>query len=295
MAWYTIYNLQIKKFNTKQVTMKKNTITLISLLIISVSAHGQFLKKLGKRVEKAAENTVLKKAEQETSKKTDQALDDVLNMEIGQMGGMQVDPETLPSSYMFDWRYTLKLSHKKDDIKLHYFLSKNGNAFGSRPEMEKRGSSFGNMLMVIDPSRSTTTILIDNEGQKTGMAMSSPDISEEVSQQANMDDYTFKKIGSKEILGYTCQGFQMESEDAKVTMYVVMDAPVSFSNMYSGKNAKHLPKGFNPNWINQIGENSLMMEMDYTDKKNNPMKITYVVLENNLIVSSYRNTIFLVT
>lgn len=263
--------------------MKKNTIALITILLIGTCVQGQFLKKLGKRVEKAAENTVLKKAEQETSKKTDQVLDNVLNMEIGQMGAKQVNPETLPSSYVFDWRYTLTMSHKKGDMKLHYFLSEDSDAFGSRPEMEKQNSSFGNMVMVMDPSRSTTTILIDSEGQKTGMAMSSPDISKEVSKQANVDEYSFKQIGTKEILGYTCQGFQMVSEDAEITMYLAMDVPVSFNNMYHGKNAKHLPKGFNPKWLKQIGEHSLMMEMNYTDKGNDTIQITCVALEKEAI------------
>lgn len=267
---------------------RTKTIALIALLLIGVTAHGQFLKKLGKRVEKAAERTVLNKTEQEASKKTDQALDKVFDMDFGAMGmgGKQVDPSTLPSSYTFDWRYTLKMAHKEGDINMHYFLSEKGGAFGSKPEMQQGATPMGNMLMVMDPTLSTTTILMDNGGKKTGTVMANPDIAEAVSQENDMDGYEFKEIGTKEILGYTCQGFQMESEDAKTTMYVAFDTPVSFDNMYSGNNAKQLPKGFDPKWLERIGDKSLMMEIDFQNKKKpkHSAKMTCVALEKEPMI-----------
>ncbi len=264
---------------------RTKTILLITLLLIGTTANAQFLKKLGDRVEKAAERTVLNKTEQETSKQTDKTLDKIFNIDLGTMGGSKVDPSTLPSSYEFDWRYTLQMSHKNGDIKFHYFLSEDGGAFGSKPELGQGGTPMGNMLMVMDPKLSTTTILMNNGGQKTGTVMSSPDIAEATSQESDMGDYEFKEIGTKEILGYTCQGFQMESDDSKMTMYVAFDTPVSFDNMYSGNNAKQLPKGFDPKWLDKIGDNSLMMEMDFVNKKKSDQsaKMTCIALENELL------------
>jgi hypothetical protein len=252
------------------------------MILIGTATQGQFLKKIAKRAEKAAERAVLSKTEEEASKKTDQALDKVFDMDFGTMGmdGSNVDPSILPSSYEFDWRYTLKMSHKKGDMKFHYFLSEDGEAFGSKPELEQGATPFGNMLMVMDPSLETTTILMDNSGQKTGTVMSNPDIVEAVSEESDMGDHEIKEIGTKEILGYTCQGFQMENEEVKMTMYVAM-APVSFNNMYSGNNAKQLPKGFDPKWLDKIGNNSLMMELDFQNKKkfNQSARMTCVALE----------------
>lgn len=261
--------------------MKTKTITIITLLLIGITANGQFLKKLGKRAEKAAERTVLNRTEKEASEKTDQALDKVLNMEIGSLGGNQVDPSTLPASYKFDWRYTLLMSHKKGDMKFHYFLSEDGGAFGSKPELSQGGSPMGNMLMVMDPSLETTTILMDNGGKKTGTVMSNPDIGETVSQEADTGDYQFREIGTKEILGYTCQGFEMENEDYYMTVYVALDTPVGFNKMYTGANAKHLPKGFDPKWLDKIGANSLMMEIDmeHKTKSKHSATMTCVALE----------------
>ena len=266
--------------------MKTKTILLAILLFMGTMVNGQFLKKLGKRVEKAAERTVLNKTEQEASKKTDKAMDKVFNMEIGPMGGKQVDPSTLPAFYEFDWRYTLQMSHKKGDMKFHYFLSEDGGAFGSKPELAQGGNPMGNMLMVMDPILATTTILMDNGGQKTGTVMSNPDVAEAASQESDMGDYEFREIGTKEILGYTCQGFQVENEDMKMIMYVAFDTPVSFNNMYSGSNAKQLPKGFDPKWLDKIGDNSLMMEMDFVDKKKSKRsaKMTCVALDKEPLI-----------
>lgn len=54
-------------------------ITFLFLIIGSQTAEAQFLKKLGKRAEKAAENTVLKKSEQKVTKETEKAMDTILN------------------------------------------------------------------------------------------------------------------------------------------------------------------------------------------------------------------------
>ncbi|MDO6518501.1 DUF4412 domain-containing protein [Zobellia uliginosa] len=248
--------------------MKTRTYVIaIAFLLIGTSVNAQFWKKVTKSAEKAAERTVLKKTEQKAAEKTDKALDNLLDMDLSGMGGQQVDPSTLPSSYEFEWRYTLQMSHSKGDIKMHYFLSEEGGAFGSRPEMSQGGTPMGNMLMVMDPTLSTTIILMDNGGKKTGTVMSNPDITGAVSKESDTGDYEFREIGTKTILGYTCQGFQIENKDALTTMYVAFDTPVSFDNMYSGSNAKQLPKGFDPKWLDRIGDNSLVMEIDFKNKR----------------------------
>ncbi|GAA0872895.1 hypothetical protein GCM10009117_20420 [Gangjinia marincola] len=55
--------------------LKPTLVLLIGIFFFSVSAEAQFLKKLGKRVEQAAERTVLNKSEQKTSKETGKVFD----------------------------------------------------------------------------------------------------------------------------------------------------------------------------------------------------------------------------
>lgn len=59
--------------------MKIRTIALtITLLFIGLVTQAQILKKIGKRVEKAAERTVLNRTDKEVSEQTDKALDTIL-------------------------------------------------------------------------------------------------------------------------------------------------------------------------------------------------------------------------
>lgn len=259
-------------------------IALMFCLGIGISAQGQFLKKLGNKIQQAAEDAVTDKSAEKTREVTNKTMDGIFDIDLS-ASAEPVDLETLPASYHFDWRYTLQMTTEKGNMNLHYFLNKDKNMpFGSRPEMEQ-GKAAGDMFMVMDPNLATTTILMENNGTKTGMVMSTPDFASAVDQENGMADFEFKKIGTKKILGYTCQGFEMENDESKITMYMAPDAPVSFSNLYSGNASKQLPKGFDPKWLDQIGENSLMMEMDYVskNKKGQSAKMTCIALEKQPI------------
>jgi len=149
------------------------------------------------------------------------------------------------------------------------------------------------MFMVFDQGLDIMAIFMETENGKSGTLLknSTADISDIAEQEsANMDDYTFKDIGTKTILGYECQGFQIENDELKMTMYVAMDAPVGFNQVY-GNHMKTTPKGFDPKWMKKV-ENSIMMEMDMTNKKKKKYnaKMTCVALEKapkTLVVSDY--------
>lgn len=243
------------------------TILILFFLAVGAKSEAQFFKKIAKSAEHAAERAVLKKTEQEASKKTDKALDGIFNMEIGGMvGGSNMDPSLLPEDYSYEWRYTLQTEHKRGSMTMHYYLKEDGIDFASRMEMQQQTMMSG-MLMVIDPALNATTILMNSNGKKHGQIISTPEIDlEEMSNENSMEGYEFKEIGTKEILGYTCQGFQIENEETKMTMYVAFNTPVSLNKVY-GSDPKRLPKGFDPIWLDKISENNLMMEMDMQNKK----------------------------
>ena len=99
-------------------------------------------------------------------------------------------------------------------------------------------------------------------------------------------EYVIEEIGTKEILGKTCQGFRMENEEMKVVIYSMLDAPVSFNQVF-GSDAQKMPKGFDPKWLEKM-ENSLVMEMTYTDKAKsvNATKMECVALNEEAFVIS---------
>lgn len=75
-----------------------------------------------------------------------------------------------------------------------------------------------------------------------------------------------QKIGTKEILGYKCQGYQMENDEYILTYYITDEAEVSFHQMQQAQQAENFPKGFQTDWFEE--ENPMMMEMDMVNKKN---------------------------
>ena len=169
----------------------------------------------------------------------------------------------LPSTYNFDYTYKLKMTHKKGDIVLTYFLKEGAQYFGFDTAEMTKGSDT-KMFMVMDGSLNVTAMFMEMMGkkvvQKTKLKGSDFDT------DSDNSDYTFTKIDSKIIMGYECEGFVSENDEHKITFYITDDVPVSFNQVF-GANAKQMPKGFNPDWMKKYAENGLMMQMIFVDKK----------------------------
>lgn len=308
--------------------MKARTLIIaLSFLFIGSTVQAQFWKKLTKTAEKAAERAVIRKTEQKVSKETEKGMDTILgngkrnkspnspksgtsknedrstpsqNTEedamgsiMGRLGGFgaQVDPAILPQSYSYNWRYTLRMKHEKGEMDMNYHLRKNGTDFATKIEMEQE-SPMGGMLMVMDGERGVMAMLMEMSGTKTGQLIEMDFDEIDATAAANeMNDYEYKEIGTKQLLGYTCQGYEMENEDLKMTMYIALNTPVSLSKV--AQDPKRMPKGFDPKWLNKIGEDNLMMEMqvEHKKKKKHNATMTCVALEQEpmtITMSEYK-------
>lgn len=270
--------------------IKKSTpfILLVIFTFFNQSVNAQFLKKLKQRVQEAAEETVIGKSEEKAAEKTGEGVDKILNINFNNIFNKKTtisnfDPSMLPESYDFEWKYNLQMQTKDGIINMIYYLKPEAKYFGVKPEMEQ-ASAMGDMFMVMDIEHNINIILMDMGDKKMANPMSlANDIDIENEDESLADKYSFEEIGSKEILGYECQGFRMENDEVEMIIYATMDAPVSFSQIY-GVDTKNMPKGFNPKWLDKI-ENSLVMEMEYTDKnkKKNTAKMTCVALNEKSI------------
>jgi len=257
----------------------RNILLIAFLVFASQLSHGQFLKKLKKKAQDAVENVIIDKAANKAAQMAGNGMDKMFDMKFGG----PADPSILPESYDFEWKYTLQMKHNKGTMNMNYYLTPDATYFGSQPEMEDQKIMAENMFMVFDQKLNVMAIFMDSENGKAGHVLQQPDIEGELEDEVNtvMDDYTFKEIGTKTILGYECQGFQMENDELKMTMYVALDAPVSF-NQVAGGSPKSLPKGFDPKWMEKV-ENSIMMEIDIVNKKKkkHSAKMTCVALEKS--------------
>jgi len=272
---------------TRISKLSKILICSFSLVFIGPTSEAQFLKKLKKKVENAVENTVINKAGEKASQETSKSMDKVFNMKVG---GGAADMSKLPSSYDFEWKYTLEMSSQGKSFKMNYFLKPDAKYFGALPEMDASIPTEG-MFMVMDEELGITTIFMDKDGEKSAFSMNSMvDEITEVIDDGNMTNGEIEKIGSKNILGYECEGFRMNVEDGTMTMYVAVNTPVSFNQVYGTQNSP-APKGFDPEWLKQA-ENGLVMEMNFEHKKkskrNMTMKCVMLEQENRTInVSDY--------
>jgi len=262
-------------------TLKKIVLILFIAFINTNILHAQFLERLTKRVQETVEETAIMKAEEKAANETGKAADRLLNMNLKKMmksnTGSSVDPSILPETYDFDWKYTMQMQTKEGSFIIIYYLKPDVKYFASKPDMKQSGG-VGDMYTVMDLDRNINTMFMDMNGQRMAMATTIPMDMDFEDEGSIADDYTFKEIGSKEIMGYTCQGFSMENSEIKMKIYAAMEAPVSFSQIYGMKTDK-APKGFNPKWLDKM-ENSLVMEVQYQDKKKkkNAMKMRCISL-----------------
>ncbi len=248
------------------------------LLCYSINVEAQFFKKLKKRAEEAAKEVVLRKAEDKAALETEKGMDKLFNFDFSKKS---MDPSVLPESYDFEWKYKLQMKSKskQGEMDIIYNLKPGANYFGFKPEFkEKRMTK--DIVMVMDEGLRIMTIFTNSNDIKTGYIISTPVESvEDVTEEEDLiKEMNYKELDTKTILGYECQGFQIENKEIKMIMYVTFDAPVSFNQIYGGANKKALPKGFDPKWL-KGADNSLMMEMTFINKKKKKFNTTMTCVE----------------
>lgn len=176
----------------------------------------------------------------------------------------QKGSKDLKDAYDFDYIYQLKMTNKKDDVQFDYYLKKDAGYFGFDISTLTKNQKDMKMFTIMDNDTGVTGMFMEMMGKK--MVQKSKINLNDFDSDKNDPDFSITKIGSKTILGYECDGFIMENKDSKTTMYITNEAPVNFSKIWDNSKTK-MPKGFNPAWMKKYGENGLLMEMQYVDKK----------------------------
>mgnify|MGYP003133673365 FL=1 len=242
--------------------MKKLILLGCSLLLCVSTTEAQFLKKLKEKVEKKVEHAVTENISNKAANEANKSLNkmwetDLKNSPIP-MGANRVDVSEVPQSYDFNWEYQLNMETKDGNVDMTYLLKEDAPYFGMRvPQAE-------GMFMVLDMDRKLTVMYLSSDDTNfiTASKINLDNTEEETNPYENSE---LKKIGTKNILGYECQGYETETEEHKFTFYLTREAPISFANMYSDEKS-NIPKGWNADWL-EDGD-ALMMEMQMLDKNN---------------------------
>lgn len=271
----------------------KYGLLFLFILGLTLNADAQFLRKLKKQAEQAAERTVLKKTDEIVTKKTEQTIDGVVegdkddnqdteereevlvNQTSSQgipssgginpmMGGKKVDTSKLPNSYNFNWEYHTEIvTGNKETITLTYLINTETTDYFGMEMATEQSKKQGDIKMVMDSKNQNTVMFMEGNGQKMAQVTNMPEVKPDKTDQ----NIKYTEISTKTILGYECFGIQVEDPQYIATMYYTLDAPITFSSLFGMMHSKGAPKGFDPALIQVLAEESLLMEMTATHKK----------------------------
>lgn len=198
------------------------------------------------------------------------------------MGSKKVDASKLPEAYQFEWEFktVLKTANNKD-LDMSYLINPDSDYFGMQMS-SKEYQQMDFMCIVMDIKAELIATFMIGSGQKMVMLSPTP---KERTKKTKDPEYSYKEIGSKEILGYESYGIELENADYIGTIYFTLDAPVSFSALFAYSKDKNTPKGFDPALLEVLEEEALVMEMNFTHKKKKKQNFTMtaVSLEKNQI------------
>lgn len=245
--------------------MKRSLLLLLSVVLVSTTAEAQFFKNLKKKVEEKVEQRVTEKVSNKAADAADKQLENIMTANLGKaglpFGGERVPGEEIPASYNFDWECTMTMNSEAGEMTMVYLLS------DDQPITGVRINEAGGMTVVQDYDNQLSVMYMNSGGNgmmsATRIDLDNLDYGEIENPYEEME---VQKIGTKEILGYKCQGYRMENEEYILTYYITDEAPVSFHEMQIAQQSENFPKHFSTDWFEE--ENPMMMEMDMVNKKN---------------------------
>ena len=248
--------------------MKKNTITGITLICLSLLSYGLQAQRsiLRDLRDRTIERTVDKVVDRTSEKLAEQMANAIMNIltpnfeKMMQGSGNSFDPALLPDAYAFHYLYRMEVKSKDGTMIIDYFLNKDKGHY--------MGVQFGeetNMFMVIDSDLQATITYMQIGDQLHATAMENIVTEELAGEEAeSLEQFTITEMPNRVYLGYDCLGRKMEDESYEFLMYIAPNMEARMGNIFSKGNQEVSPA------LEAYGkqfENGLMMYMEIKDKK----------------------------
>lgn len=237
--------------------------TIITLLffLFTITFQAQFLKKLAKKVSKEAEETVIKKTSEKTSDEIDKSIDGIFSVEPN--AGAINSTEKPKATYTFKYLYTMQVVSDKQNLDMNYYMQPNSNYMGI--SMSQNGMQ---SFSVLDYEKSAIFNFIEHQGQKmqTALSLDTSSIPNAEKNSYSEAEYTVTDLPKKNILGFSCDGKQLENKERKIILYYTDEMEVNFAQLMQA--SKHQPNSTNymdayfPN-----PEENMLLYMETTEKK----------------------------
>ena len=170
--------------------------------------------------------------------------------------------EKIPSSYAFEWRITYEMEANDNKLDCHYMVKPKASYYGVVMVISKKDFS-KNSITIVDFGRQKRLTLLNRKDGKFLRVKNMPKLKDSVVQPITME-----RIDTKDVLGYTCQGYKISTNEGTSTLYITQDAGFGFNKdlgQYSKKRLKG--KGIDESILNEL-ENGLVMEMEYVGNEN---------------------------
>jgi len=293
--------------------MKKHFYLILSLFIAQ-SAFAQIgLDRIKNQAGNALGNAIDRKIETEMNKMADKAVNKYWDRVLGKYyqgafegadgkGGFPFilsDDVTTEANYNFTNNVVVKVdSYKKNgklDNSMNMTMHFAGSDFymGTQIEDGDAKKNKEEMFIVNDFKNKAMIILMNNNGEKMSMAYSllidEKALAEmtETEVENETPNLTYTKIGTKTIMGYTCQGYAYEDDDSKSEVWATDTDIYGIQSMFNmqkfGKDSPALPDGY---------PSGALMEVTSIDKKSNEKSVMQVVEINksatlNIRMSDY--------
>lgn len=288
--------------------MIKVLIGVMIYLLCASSVDAQILDRLRNRAQQAAEDRVEERISQELEEAAKQMVDQTWESVFGdgivtETGERRSLPFTMNSnanteeSYHFNIVTTMELEMTDANgnteppitMKMHFNENElyTGTGYaGDEMEMED-----GDVFIIYDFKNSAMVMLMENEDGKFSFAYDWTEMLE-IADDEHEEDFEdveelegFTRIGSKTILGYHAEGYEVREEDTVTELWVTRDASYGMENMFQAHaNAKQLqntfpedyPHGMILEMISEVQDTGEKTTMRVTDIQENA-DVTYTM------------------
>jgi hypothetical protein len=287
----------------------KVLIGIMLYLVLAETADAQLRDRLRNRVQQAAEDRMEERIGRELEKAAERMVDHAWESIfgdgiIGENGERRTLPFTLNSnvtmeeSYHFNIVTSMEIAMTDADgnseppltMKMHFHENElyTGTSFAG----EEMDLDDGEVFIIYDLKNSAMVMLMENEDGKFSFAYDWSHLLEPEGEQVRGDEPEefenwegFTQIGSKSILGYHAEGYELRDDESVTEIWVTRDAAYGMVNMFQAHaNAKKLQDTFPENYPHgmlmevtieepESGEKTVMRVTDIQKNAN----VTYVM------------------
>lgn len=281
----------------------KYVIALLTAGLISITftvdAEAQILNRLKKKAQDAAEQKAEEKISERIERAAEQMVERSWNSIFGEMpedssSGMRL-PFTMGSDvttedeYSFDTITTMEVETIRENgeadppLIMDMHFSENEMYTGTKFESEEMKEEEGDVFIIYDFRNSAMLMLMENEEDKFSFAydwkqtldkMETDSTDQEETDWDNTEEWQgYEKIGTKEILGYSCDGYRSETENENIEIWISRDEDFGMNNLFrANANTKQLKDK-----IPEDYPQGMMMEMSTEDLQNGDITTMKVI------------------